>query len=56
VDLKAIQQSPLYQVISARVKDEFGTLGLDAMGEGEQHAAVYVLRKGYELEHGRDTN
>ncbi len=51
VDLKAALQSPLYQLISSRVKDEFGTLGLDASGEGEQHAAFYVLRKGYELEH-----
>jgi hypothetical protein len=51
VDLKAVQQSPLYQLISSRVKDEFGTLGLDASGEGQQHAAFYVLRKGYELEH-----
>jgi hypothetical protein len=55
-DLKAVQQSPLYQLIASRVKDEFGTLGLDANGEGEQHAAFYILRKGYELEHARDTN
>jgi hypothetical protein len=54
VDLKAVQQSPLYQLISSRVKDEFGTLGLDATGEGERHAAFYILRKGYELDRARE--
>lgn len=56
-DMKAVQQSPLYQLLYQRVRDEFGTLGLDpAGGDGEQHAAFYVLRKGYELERARDTN
>jgi hypothetical protein len=55
VDAKAVQQSPLYQLLYQRVRDEFGTLGLDnAGGDGEQHAAFYVLRKGAEL--SRDTN
>lgn len=55
VDAKAVQQSPLYQLLYQRVRDEFGTLGLDATGsDGEQHAAFYVLRKGAEL--SRDTN
>jgi hypothetical protein len=57
VDMKAAQQSPLYQLLYQRVRDEFGTLGVDpAGGDGEQHAALYVLRKGYELERARDTN
>jgi hypothetical protein len=55
VDVKAAQQSPLYQLLYQRVRDEFGTLGLDtAAGDGEQHAAFFVLRKGAEL--SRDTN
>lgn len=55
VDLKAVQQSPLYQLLAARVRDEFGTLGVDPSGaDGEQHAAFYVLRKGAEL--SRETN
>jgi hypothetical protein len=55
VDVKAAQQSPLYQLLYQRVRDEFGTLGLDTAGtDGEQHAAFYVLRKGAEL--ARDTN
>jgi hypothetical protein len=56
VDVKAVQQSPLYQVLYQRVRDEFGPVLLDPTDQdGEQHAAFYVLRKGYELERPRDS-
>jgi hypothetical protein len=57
VDAKSPQQSPLYQLLYQRVRDEFGPmLGMDTGQNGEQHAAFYVLRKGYELERARETN
>jgi hypothetical protein len=47
-----MEQSPLYQLLAQRVKDEFGTLGLDS--SGGDGTAFYVLRKGAEL--ARETN
>lgn len=57
VDVQAVQQSPLYHLLYQRVRDEFGPmLGLDPTSrDGEQHAALYVLRKGYELPSSRDS-